>query len=115
LVATISGDNGILVDWEVREKDRHVAGGNVEIGTSAKGVYSGKLVERGIAGLEAGRTYEVRFGVCGSFSVSRWFRFKSERAAGSLSVPRPGSSGFNSLDNAFKGIFLFEEKKGGEP
>lgn len=110
LAATVSGDAGLVFDWEVRDGEVHMAGGQAMVAPSS--VWRGVLMSRADAVIQPGKTYEVRFGFSGRFTVSQWFRFKGVRQQGGTANPlRRG--GFNSLENAFKGLQFPDSEEGG--
>lgn len=109
LVADVRGDAGLVFDWEVRGDDARLNDGIATIDHA--GVYRGVILVRDHAGLEAGKTYEVRFGFCGKFTASRWFRFKPGLQPRVSPSRRPASGGFNSLANAFQGLSFPENSK----
>lgn len=112
LVARIWGDDGMLVDWEVRSGTRRLTGGQIAIGCSGKGYYEGELVDRENAGIEAGKTYQVRFGFGGTFTVSRWFCFRKNRKPQEGGRHRHAGNQFNSMENAFKDLVIPVKKEG---
>lgn len=116
LVATVRGDKDLLFDWEVRSSGVRVTGGQAPI--SSSGIWEGVLLTKVDADLETGKTFEVRFGIGGYFKESRWFKFRvswgpSGRAEKGV-LYRPSLGGFNSMENAFKGISIPGEDKGGK-
>lgn len=117
LRATVRGERGLTFDWEVGRNSTRQASGRAEI--SGSGIWNGSLVGVGDAGLEAGKTYEVRFGFAGRFSVTQWFRFQNPGggAGGTREVvpPRRPIGGFNSMENAFRDLNLPGDKKEGKP
>lgn len=114
LVADVRGDAGLVFDWEVRSDEALLNDGIATIDSA--GVYRGVILVRDHAGLEAGKSYEVRFGFCGKFTASRWFRFKPGSQPRVSPSRGPASGGFNSLANALQGLSFPENlKEGGKP
>ena len=102
LVADVRGDAGLVFDWEVRCGNVKLNQGKATIDPT--GVYRGVLLVRDHAGLESGKTYEVRFGFCGKHTASRWFRLKPGLKSKVLPSRKTPSGGFNSLANALQGL-----------
>jgi len=102
LVADVRGDAGLVFDWDVIYGEERLCHGKATIDPT--GVYRGVLFVRDYVGLEAGKTYEVRFGFCGNFTASRWFRFKPGLQPRVIPLRQSASGGFNSLANALQGL-----------
>lgn len=110
LVATVWGDDGLVFVWEVLDRAQRVTGGQAMIAES--GGWSGVLLVSGSAELESGKTYEVRFGFSGRFTLSQWFKFRGGARQGG--TPSRTSGGINSLGNAFQGLSFPEHNEGGK-
>ena len=112
LVADVRGDVGLVFDWEVRCGELNLNQGKATIDPT--GVFRGVLLVRDHVRLEAGRTYELRFGFGGKFTASRWFRFKPGLQTRVSPSRQPASGGFNSLANALDGFSFPENSMGGD-
>jgi hypothetical protein len=110
LTARVCGDDGLLFEWEVVDGAQRVTGGHAMIAQS--GGWTGVLLVRGNAGLEAGKTYEVRFGFAGRFTISQWFKFQGGARQGGN--PPKSYGGINSLGNALQGLSFPKHQEGGK-